>query len=141
MNNYVAINETGSIYQTMNGNNMKVSDREVFQNFTPVENSDLIYQLNPVQGYSIDDTQPQKDLKYVIFATEVRNYFPSLTESVVLDATNLRIDKNGNTMSRLEFVDYVQFIPLMIAEMKNLKNQISQLQATINQMNSTPIEE
>ena len=99
---------TGSLYNT--------SDIRLKENITEISTAKLddLFTLNPVIFSYKHDTN--KKLHYGVLAQDVEKVFPELVE---------------NNMSGFKTVNYQELIPLMLAKMKNMQEQIDELKQNI----------
>jgi len=95
---------TGSLYNT--------SDIRLKENITEISTAKLddLFTLNPVIFSYKND--PSKKTHYGVLAQDVEKVFPELVE---------------NNMSGFKTVNYQELLPLMLAKMKNMQEQIDEL--------------
>jgi hypothetical protein len=99
---------TGSLYNT--------SDARLKQNITEISTSKTndLFTLNPmIFNYKNDKT---KKIHYGVLAQDVEKVFPELVE---------------NNMSGYKTVNYQELLPLMLAKMKNMQEEIDELKENI----------
>jgi len=100
---------TGSLYNT--------SDIRLKENITEISTAkmDDLFTLNPVIfSYKNDQT---KKTHYGVLAQDVEKVFPELVE---------------DNMSGYKTVNYQELLPLMLAKMKNMQEQINELKEKVN---------
>jgi hypothetical protein len=99
---------TGSIFNS--------SDERLKKNITTITNNELdsLFVLNPVH-YLYKHDKNEK-LHYGLIAQDVEKVFPELVEN--------------NNISGYKTVNYQEFIPLMLAKMKSMQNEIDELKET-----------
>jgi hypothetical protein len=100
---------TGSLYNT--------SDIRLKENITEISTAkmDDLFTLNPVVfSYKNDKT---KKTHYGVLAQDVEKVFPELVE---------------DNMSGYKTVNYQELLPLMLAKMKNMQEQINELKEKVN---------
>jgi hypothetical protein len=100
---------TGSIYNT--------SDMRLKENITEISTAKMndLFTLNPVIfTYKNDKT---KKTHYGVLAQDVEKVFPELVE---------------DNMSGYKTVNYQELLPLMLAKMKNMQEQIDELKQSKN---------
>jgi hypothetical protein len=100
---------TGSLYNT--------SDIRLKENITEISTAkmDDLFTLNPVVfSYKNDQT---KKTHYGVLAQDVEKVFPELVE---------------DNMSGYKTVNYQELLPLMLAKMKNMQEQINELKEKVN---------
>jgi hypothetical protein len=101
---------TGSLYNT--------SDVRLKENITEISTAkmDDLFTLNPfIFTYKNDQT---KKTHYGVLAQDVEKVFPELVE---------------NNMSGYKTVNYQELVPLMLAKMKNMQEQIDELKEKVKE--------
>jgi hypothetical protein len=99
---------TGSLYNT--------SDVRLKENITEISTAKMndLFTLNPlVFNYKNDKT---KKIHYGFLAQDIEKVFPELVE---------------DNMSGYKTVNYQEFVPLMLAKMKNMQEQIDELKENL----------
>jgi hypothetical protein len=88
------------------------SDISLKSNIVPIQNSDLLFEIEPKQYTMILE---DGKLHYGIIAQDLELIYPNLVNEVVLD------------VSTIKTVNYIELIPLLIHQIKELKQEIIKL--------------
>jgi hypothetical protein len=89
------------------------SDSSLKANITPIENSELLFNIEPKQ-YTLVSEQDDK-LHYGVVAQDLERIYPNLVNEVILDDVIVKT------------VNYIELIPLLICQIKELKKELDNL--------------
>jgi hypothetical protein len=99
------------------------SDVSLKANIKPIENSELLFDIEPKQYTLISEGDK---LHYGIVAQDLERIYPNLVNEIVLDVATVKT------------VNYLELIPLLIIQIKVLKEEINVLKEEINK-NKVPM--
>ena len=85
------------------------SDSSLKANITPIENSELLFDIEPKQYTFLND---RDKLHYGIIAQDLERIYPNLVNEVILDVATVKT------------VNYIELIPLLICQIKELKREL-----------------
>ena len=91
------------------------SDRTLKENIESIDNTDLISNLNPVTFEFKDDIQHKKH--YGLIAQELEMVYPELV---------------SNNDTSFKTVNYIELIPILLAQMKNMQKESEVLKSEID---------
>ena len=119
---------------TTTGSQITLSDEQLKTEITPLENaSELLSQLQPKQYYFNNNVDPHINLdteqNYGFLAQEVQEVLPEVVRTVKMPP---QLDSTGfDTGTEQEYlgVQYIQFIPILVAAL-NEQNEIIETQTT-----------
>ncbi len=90
------------------------SDVSLKANINPIENSELLFAIEPKQ-YTFLSSEEDGKLHYGIVAQDLERIYPNLVNEVVLDDATIKT------------VNYLELIPLLICQIKVLRDEVNQL--------------
>jgi hypothetical protein len=91
------------------------SDIALKDNIKLIQNPDLLFEIEPKQYTFLTDFE--KKLHYGIIAQDLEALFPNLVSTIVLDDTQVKT------------INYIELIPLLIYQIKELKKEIINIQS------------
>ena len=91
------------------------SDIALKDNITPIQNPDLLFEIEPKQYTFLTDEK----LHYGIIAQDLEALFPNLVSTIVLDDAQVKT------------INYIELIPLLIYQIKELKQETDYLKKEI----------
>jgi len=96
------------------------SDMSLKENISDLTNEfyDNILKITPKKYNFISDENKKEH--YGIIAQELEEVFPKLI-------TNIEIEDSENNTNQIKSVNYLELIPIMIAKMKDMQNEIDKL--------------
>jgi hypothetical protein len=97
------------------------SDVSLKANITPIENSELLFDLEPKQYTFLQDERDDR-LHYGIIAQDLERIYPNLVNEIVLDVTTIKT------------VNYMELIPLLICQIKALNNDLIQIKKELDEL-------
>lgn len=95
------------------------SDASLKANIKPIENSELLFAIEPKQ-YTFLSSDKDGKLHYGIVAQDLERIYPNLVSEVLLDVTTVKT------------VNYIELIPLLICQIKVLRDEVNQLKKEKN---------
>jgi hypothetical protein len=99
------------------------SDVSLKKNIRPIENSELLFAIEPKQYTMISDDDEK--LHYGIIAQHLERIYPNLVNEVILD-----------DIVTIKTVNYLELIPLLICQIKLLKNELDVLKEQLIKKNN-----
>lgn len=94
------------------------SDVSLKANIKPIENSELLFDIQPKQ-YTLVSEQDDK-LHYGIIAQDLERIYPNLVNEVVLDVVTIKT------------VNYLELIPLLICQINELNKDLIQIKKELD---------